>query len=297
MIINRANLAGLTTGFKTIFNNAFEGAPSHWDRVAMLVPSSTKQETYAWLGSSTRFREFLGERVIQNLANHDYTIKNVPFENTVGVDRDDIEDDTYGVYSPMIAQLGQDAKTHPDELVFRLLKDGFTKKGYDGQNFFDADHPYTDADGVERSQSNVQAGAKTPWFLLDVSRAIKPLIFQRRKDYQFVAMDQEDDEGVFMRKQYRYGVDARCNVGFGLWQFAFASKADLTAENYAAARAQMMSVKGDHGKPINVTPSLLVVPPTLERAALEILKAERDVNGATNVYQGSAELLATPWLG
>lgn len=296
MIINRANLNTLFTGYKTIFNRALEDAPSDWNKVAMPVPSGTRQETYAWLGSSTRFREWLGERVIQNLASHDFTIKNRSFENTVGVDRDDIEDDTYGVYSPLIAQLGNDAKTHPDELVFALLAAGFVEKGYDGQPFFDTDHPVVDENGVEQSVSNFQAGAATPWFLLDTSRMIKPFIFQRRKDYTFVAMDRNDDEAVFSRKQFRYGVDARCNVGYGLWQLAFGSKADLITQNYGLGRAAMMSVKGDRGKPLGIRPSLLVVPPTLEQAGLEVLKAERDVNGATNVYRNTADLLVTPWL-
>lgn len=295
MIINRANLTALFTGFKTIFNDAYETAPSDWERVATLVPSSTAQETYAWLGSSTSFREFVGERVIQNLASHDYTIRNLPFENTVGVDRDALEDDTFGVYRPLIAGLGQDAKTHPDELIFDLLANGFSRKCYDGQNFFDADHPVL-MNGVEASVSNLQAGAKTPWFLLDVSKAVRPFIFQKRRDYQFVAMDKADDEGVFMRKQYRYGVDARVNAGYGLWQFAYASQADLTPQNYGAARAAMMSVKGDNGKPLNVRPTLLVVPPSLEGAGLEVLQAERLANGATNVYRNTAELLVTPWL-
>lgn len=296
MIINKANLAALFTGYKTVFNEAFAAAESDWDKVATLVPSSTKQETYAWLGTSTRFREWIGERVIQNLKSHDYTIKNVSFENTVGVDRDDIEDDTYGVYRPLIAQLGQDAKTHPDTLVFGLLKAGFDTVCYDGQYFFDTDHPVIDETGVEQSVSNVQDGDKTPWFLLDTSKAVKPLIFQRRRDYTFVAMDNDEDEAVFMRKQYRYGVDARVNSGYGLWQLAFGSKKALTAENYAAARAAMMSLKGDGGKPLNVRPTLLVVPPELEGAAREILLAERNDMGATNVYRNTAELLVTPWL-
>lgn len=296
MLINRANIGRLFTGFKTIFNQAFAAAKSDWEQVAMLVPSSTSQEQYAWLGQTTRFREWLGDRVIQNLKTHDFTIKNRSFENTVGVDRDQIEDDTFGVYTPLIAQLGQDAKTHPDELVFALLAAGFATKCYDGQNFFDTDHPVLDANGAEQSVSNFGGGAAAPWFLLDTSKMIKPLIFQRRRDYTFVRMDDDADEAVFNRKQFRYGVDARVNAGLGLWQLAYASKQALDPASYGDARAAMMGMKGDNGKPLNVRPSLLVVPPELEKAALEVLKAERDVNGATNVYQNTAQLLVTPWL-
>lgn len=296
MLINRANLNAMFTGFKTIFNEAFAGAPSDWNQVAMEVPSSTSQETYAWLGSITRFREWVGDRVIQNLKTHDYTIKNKSWENTIGVDRDHIEDDTYGVYRPLIAQMGMDAKTHPDELVFGLLAAGFSTLAYDGQYFFDTDHPVIQADGSVASVSNMQAGTNNPWFLIDATRIVKPVIFQKRKDYNFVAMDQETDEAVFMRKEFRYGVDARVNVGFSLWQLAFGSKAALDLVNYSAARAAMMAFKGDNGKPLGVRPTLLVCGPSNEKAALEVLQAERLGNGATNVYRNTAKLLVTPWL-
>ena len=146
------------------------------------------------------------------------------------------------------------------------------------------------------SVSNMQEGTGPAWFLLDTSRAIKPLIFQLRRNYKFVAQNKDTDENVFMRDEYIYGVDARCNVGFGLWQLAFGSKADLTRENYKKARASMMSMKGDNGRPLNIRPSLLVVPPAHEGAALEMVKAERDASGATNVYRNTAEVLVTSWL-
>ncbi len=295
MIINRATLQAVTTGFKVIFNNAFATAASDYEKLAMVVPSSTKQETYAWLGTTTRFREWIGDRVIQNLGTHDFTIKNKSFEDTIGVNRDDIEDDTIGVYKPLFEQLGQDAKTHPDELVFSLLKTGFAAKCYDGQYFFDTDHPVIGEDGSPVSVSNMQAGSGAPWYLLDVTKAVKPIIFQKRRDYQFVSMDQLTDEAVFSRKEYRYGADCRVNVGFGLWQVAYASKADLTADNLNAAIAAMQSLKGDNGKPLNIRPSLLVVPPQLRAKALTLVKAET-IESTTNINRDVVDVLSTSWL-
>lgn len=67
------------------------------------------------------------------------------------------------------------------------------------------------------------AANPTAWFLFDTSRAIKPLIFQQRKKPEFVSMDATNDQNVFMKKQYIYGVDCRDNAGFGLWQLAYGS--------------------------------------------------------------------------
>ncbi|MBU1611246.1 MAG: Mu-like prophage major head subunit gpT family protein, partial [Proteobacteria bacterium] len=267
-----------------------------FEKLAMVVPSNTGQEVYPWLGKTTRFREWIGDRVIQNLKAHSFTIANKSYEDTVSVLRYSIEDDQYGVYNPLIAQLGQDAKTHPDELVFALLAAGFATLCYDGQYFFDTDHPVLDENGDMTSVSNMQSGSATPWYLMDTSRMVKPIIFQKRKDYKFASLNKETDENVFMRKEYIYGVDARCNVGFGLWQMAHGAKVTLNTTNYAAARAAMMGMKGDNGKPLGLRPTLLIVPPSLESAALAVIKAERDAAGATNVYRDTAEVLVTPWL-
>jgi phage major head subunit gpT-like protein len=240
--------------------------------------------------------EWIGQRQVQSLASSGFVIVNKSFENTVGVGRDEIEDDSYGVFNPLMGELGRSAAEFPDELVWPLLNAGLTTECYDGQYFFDTDHPVLDADGVEQSVSNFGGGSGTPWFLLDVTRAIKPFIFQSRRPAQFVAKDNPQDERVFMNKEFTYGVDMRCNAGYGLWQLAYASKQTLNAENYAAARAAMMSMKGDYGRQLRIRPTLLVVPPSLESKALEVLKAERDAAGATNVYMNTAQWHVEPLL-
>lgn len=295
MIINRENLAALFQGFKLVFQQAFTGATSAWEQIATPVPSSTSEEAYPWLGQSTQFREWIGERVYQNLKVHGYRIKNKTFENTVAVKRDAIEDDTYGVYSPLMAQLGQDAKEHPDLLIFELLKRGFDTACYDGQYFFDTDHP-VGKDGAIASVSNFQGGSGRPWFLLDTSRVIRPLILQKRRDYAFTALTDNESENVFKRNEYVYGADARLNVGYSLWQLAFASREPLDGRAFNDVYAQMQSIKGDHGRPLGIRPKLLVVAPQDRAIALEVVKAERSANGATNINRNVVDVMDTPWL-
>ena len=293
MILNRQNIKNAFVGFNAIFNEAFEQAEPLWPQVAMEVPSEASEETYGWLGQSAQFRRWLGDRVVQNLKAHDYTVRNESYENTIGVDRDDMEDDRYGVYRPLLAQMGRSAAEHPDHLVFSLLKSGFSERCYDGQYFFDTDHP---VGSTTVANTDAVAGTGEPWYLLDARQAIKPLIFQKRRDYQPVWMDEETDEAVFSKRQLRYGVDARVAAGFGLWQMAWGSKQALDAANFAAARTAMQSFVNDAGEPLGVVPNLLVVPPALEEAGCELLKAERLANGATNVWKDRAELLVVPWL-
>jgi phage major head subunit gpT-like protein len=196
----------------------------------------------------------------------------------------------------MFTYMGQSTGSQPDTLLFGLLKNGFSTLCYDGQNFFDSDHPVIGADGTVTSVSNTGGGAGTPWFLLDTTRAIKPLINQTRKAPQFVAKDDPRDDRVFMNKEFLYGVDERRNVGFGFWQMAYGSKSTLDAAAYATARAAIGSYKGDHGRPLGLTPNLLVVPPSLESAGRKILNSENASGGETNEWKGTAELLVVPWL-
>lgn len=290
MEVNAQNLAGMRTGFNTIYNQFFEAVTPTRNKVAMEVPSMTAENDYRWMGKLARMKEWIGPRQIQNLSQSGYVIRNKSFENTVSVDRDNIEDDTYGVYNPAIGDLGQTSAELPDELVWSLMGSGFSATCYDGQNFFDTDHPVLDENGAEQSVSNFQGGSGTAWYLLDVTRAIKPLVYQSRRAAQFVAKDNPTDERVFMNKEFTYGVDMRCNAGFGLWQLAYSSKQTLNETNYAAARAAMMEMTGDHGRPLRINPTLLVVPPSLESVGLKMLKAENDAAGATNVYRNTADL-------
>lgn len=296
MLINSGNLSTLFTGFNGAFQRGLGQAASQWDRVATRVPSTTKTEEYGWLGKLPSVREWIGDRIVHNAAAHDYAIKNKSHELTIGVDRDDIEDDSFGIYSPLFEEMGMSTAAHTDNLVFGLLKNGFAENAYDGQFFFDTDHPVIDENGNEISVANTDGGAGTPWFLLSTNRALKPLIFQDRKTFEFVAKDRPTDENVFSKKEFQYGVDGRNNVGFGFWQMAWGSKQVLDKANYRIAREELMQMKGDHGRPLGITPTLLVVPPSLEFNGLEILNSERDAAGATNVYKGTAELLNSPWL-
>jgi phage major head subunit gpT-like protein len=295
LVINPANLRTLFTAFNSAFRGAYALAKPHWTEIATMVPSTTGTEEYGWLGLTTKYREWLGERVYQNLKAHGYTIKNKTFESTVAVPRESIDDDQYGIYTPLMAQMGQDAALHPDELIFGALLAGLTTPCFDGQYFFDTDHP-VGLQGAEASVSNYGGGAGAAWFLLDTSKIIKPMIFQKRRDYNFVAKTKLDDDNVFDRNEYVFGSDARVNVGYGLWQLAYASKQDLDVANYSAAYAAMTAFKADNGKPLAVKPTICLVGPTNWKKALDIVQAERLANGASNTMQNTTRVLLCPWL-
>lgn len=293
MILNRSNLADLFTGYNAAFKDGFGAYRSEAGMVSMTVSSTAADEHYAWLGTWPGLREWLGDRTIQQLKSHDYRIKNKNYESTVEVDRNDIEDDKYGVYTPLMTEMGRSASAHKDELVFGLLLNGFNALCYDGQNFFDEDHPV----GRESvaSVSNFGGGSGRAWFLLDTSRAIKPIIYQQRKAAEFIQINKPEDEHVFRTRKFLYGVDNRCNVGFGLWQLAYASKQPVTDANISAAYAAMEAQKTDEGRPMGVRATHLFCDPRDREAALQYVR-EYDGSGATNVNRNLITVVSTPWL-
>lgn len=296
MEITRGNLSTLYVAFNAAFNTGLGAAPSQYQRIASVIPSSTKSNEYGWLGKLPGMREWVGERVIHGLQSHGYTIRNKSFELTVGVDRDDIEDDNLGIYTPLMQNMGESAGAQPDELTFGLLKAGISTACYDGQNFFDTDHPVLDASGKEVVQSNLDSsGSGSYWYLLSTKRSLKPLIFQNRKAPNFVSKTDDKDDNVFDRNEFVYGVDCRRNVGFGFWQMAYASNKELTAENLQAAYTAFTERTGDHGRALGLVPDLLVVRPSLKFKAAEIVTAAQ-IAGTDNVMKGLVDVLDSPFL-
>lgn len=293
MQVTRHTLTTLGVAFSAAFAEGFGMAKPDHEPFTMKVPSATKKNEYGWLGQFGELREWVGERVLTGLKTHGYEIENKRFEKTVEVDRDDIEDDNVSIYAPLFTELGRAAAMHPCRLAYGLLKKAFGTKCYDGQFMVDTDHPGHGGASV----SNDGGGTGSPWFLMDCSRAMKPVILQERKPFALTSLDALDDENVFMRNKFIHGVDGRCNVGFGLWQLLYGSKEPLTAARFKAAYEAMLAfAEPETGDPLGIMPTHLVCAPANLEAARKILKADKIDGGDSNIWMDSVELIATPWL-
>jgi len=291
MLINKANLAAHYKGFKALFQGAFNKVEPNYTKVAMHVPSGNSSEDYGWLGSFPKMREWLGARAIRSLKLHSHTIKNKKFEATVAVTRENLEDDNIGIYSPMMQDMGHEARIHPDDLVFALLATAFSELCYDGQYMVDTDHPMAGS-----THSNDGGGGGDPWFLIDNSRALKPLIYQERIKPEMQFINSPSDEHAIMEDEFLFGIRSRDNAGFGLWQLIYGSKDTLSAAHFATGKQAMREVTDDSGNPLGIQPRLLVVGPSNEAAALELIKTEKLANGASNINHNAVEVFVTPYL-
>ena len=176
MQITPSNLQAMFTAYDVRFQQAYKALTPWWSQVASQAPSSAAQNTYAWMAKIPTLRKWLGERQIQNVAAYSYTVVNDDYELTMELDRNVIEDDQYGLYNPVIDEMGWQTKKWPDFLIQELLMAGDGNLAgtsmsaaatlcYDGLSFFNAAHP-TDSKNTAISpstQSNYFTGtALTP---------------------------------------------------------------------------------------------------------------------------------------
>lgn len=300
-VITAAILQALNTGVKKNFQDGYAQmrAAAFWEQVATLVPSTTASNTYGWLGDFPKLREWVGDRVVKDIKEAGYSISNKLYEATLGVQRTQIEDDQYGHYSPIAKSMGQEAAQHPDRLLQTLITGAGAALCYDGQYFFDTDHPVAaneDGTGAVTSVSNMVAGAGAPWYLLDCSKVLKPFIFQERTKPELeMKFDPSTSDSVFKSDRFEWGIRYRCNVGFGFWQLARKSQATLDAAAFTAGRQAMRELKGDGGRPLGIVPNILMVPPSLEAAADAIVNVRSLAGGGDNPNFGKAKVVVMDW--
>jgi phage major head subunit gpT-like protein len=141
MIINRQNLEFLFLQFEQRFQGAFEKQSSYWEKYAEEVPSSTDKNVYGWIADIAGMRKWDGPRHITNVVSRSYELKNEDFEKTIALDRNKFEDDQFSFFSKSVDMLGMQAKWWPDDIMTAALVAGITSLCWDGQFFFDSDHP------------------------------------------------------------------------------------------------------------------------------------------------------------
>lgn len=148
------NTGLLTKGLRSEFFARFESATTHFQDLATRVTSNSESETYKWLGSLPRMREWGTGRLARGVGTESYSVVNQKYESTLEVDRDEISDDKTGQIRMRIGELAARAATHKDYLIAQLLINGETAgyHSYDGVPFFDDAH----VSGASGSQDNKQ---------------------------------------------------------------------------------------------------------------------------------------------
>lgn len=285
-VINRASLSAIQTSMKAIFLQTFEKTQT-MDLTGIVedFPMTTGRLELSWVAALGKMREWLGPRQIRDFVAGNYAVVARHFEHTVGIDRDEIEDDTAGQYGPALAKIVARGKRFPDVMVADALVANATC--WDGQPLIDDSHPafgpyaafdnkngttaltadaagyalvltgmgmmagFKDVEGdnlslsakalvvpnelqyVGRALINSQykigttadfnelshlklvvlpLSDATNWFLVDSDAEVAPFIRGRRKELEYVGVDNPTDSEVMMTRKFKYGVDGRWEV-------------------------------------------------------------------------------------
>ncbi|MCK4659165.1 MAG: Mu-like prophage major head subunit gpT family protein [Phycisphaerae bacterium] len=146
------NTGLLTKGLRSEFFNRFDSTAVHYTELATRVQSNSDSETYRWLGTIPRMREWGTGRLAKGLRSESYSVENLKYEATIEVDRDEIADDQTGQIRLRVGELAQRAATHKDYMIAQLLINGETAgyNSYDGVSFFNDAH----VSGDSGSQDN-----------------------------------------------------------------------------------------------------------------------------------------------
>jgi phage major head subunit gpT-like protein len=301
MDISFPNLQTLNNSVNARFNEQLYTAPSIYKLFSLEVESTGDSEVYPRLDMLGGLRRWLGERVVNSLSLETFSITNETFEETIGVRREQIEDDKYTLLGPAAGQLGQDAAVLPDKLIATLLKNGNAQLAVDGQNFFSTTHMAFPNTVSTTTISNYQAGSGNPsWYLIDNSHVLKPFIFQTRRPFAIIPRFSLTDPNVFDKNEFQWGTDGRCAAGYGLYQLIYRSDAVLNQANLLAARAAMAAWKRPDGSPMGITPTHLVVPSSLYPTARAYCERDYDPlltsNLTPNSFQGLAKAVENRWI-
>jgi len=140
MLINTSNINQLNRGFSKVYRSAYDETPEWGSKVATTIRSNHGTEVHGWMQRILAMREWDGPRLIQNLVSTDYTLTNKTYELTVGVEVNDIEDDSLGVYEPMFSEMGRAQRKWPDQQLKTVLQGGTTGVGPFGEVFFTTSH-------------------------------------------------------------------------------------------------------------------------------------------------------------
>lgn len=136
-IVNSDFLAGVRTGFRSLFQSSFEAASfqAPWRELALPVTSTGESESYDWLGTVPVMVDVThGDIQVEGLGHYDQTIKNLTYKSAIEVARSAFEDDKLNLISPRLGQLGEEAGRHPGQLIFALFESGGL--AFDGTAFF-----------------------------------------------------------------------------------------------------------------------------------------------------------------
>lgn len=265
-VINTGLLTkGLKSSFFELFNQ-LHGQATVFQDLCTTIPSDADQENYGWLGSVPPMREWGTGRKAKGLHAEEYNVKNLKYESTIEVDRDEISDDQTGQIAIRVKEQAQRAAWHKDYLISQLLLNGSTAgfNSYDGVPFFDASH-VSGLSGAQANEGNFTVATYAGANLYDEPASTTAYGPQTAliafNDAVAALMALKDDQGEYMHRDYAGGWAVVCApTKVYTWAKAFG--------------AQILPQTGSNVMPPGAPPRVIPMPDLTSASVWYLLKLD-----------------------
>ena len=137
MNLNSETMRNLFYAFNAYLQRGLDGGWKDYTRYCGFVKSTARIEKYPQTILAGAMREWVGDRVINEVKGKVLEVVNKDYEHTEGVSRNDIEDDTIGFYESLFYEMGLNAANLWAELSTEALTGN--GKWADEKAFFLAD--------------------------------------------------------------------------------------------------------------------------------------------------------------
>jgi phage major head subunit gpT-like protein len=140
-----ANFAIFLTTANTMIRSAWDSAPTPYAAYTTTVPTESETFEDGWIGRMPKYREWLGPRVVHGPGPQTYQVTVQNWENTYGIDEFTFDDTKFGIYYPMIGDLGLQGRRQPGFVIRDMLENtgsqtGGRQNGLDGLTYFNTAH-------------------------------------------------------------------------------------------------------------------------------------------------------------
>ncbi len=137
-----------------------------------VMRSDQEVEDYAWLGETPKLREWIGGRQALGLTESGYSIRNKHFEATIEIPVDWLRRDKTGQIRQRISGLADANNEHWADMGSSLIEAGEATLCYDGQYFFDDDHPAYEGGSAQSNDVTFDISTTTAPTTAEMSAAI-----------------------------------------------------------------------------------------------------------------------------
>jgi phage major head subunit gpT-like protein len=148
-------LTEIKTDMSMAFLNAIKREVPDWtSKLATMVSSGGKSTKYPMMNMLTGLREWVGPRQFESFSSFAYEIENKTYEKSVAINVDDINDLQVDHYKAIAESIAEQVRIWPQKLLQNALIGGVSTNCWDGQFFFDTDHPVDLYDSSKGTYSN-----------------------------------------------------------------------------------------------------------------------------------------------